>query len=59
MILLILASTWRALAVCHTATVSRNPNRLKEVIESSKIDGANGWQVSVITDPLDTAHSRW
>ncbi len=45
MILLILASTWRALPFVTLLLLASIQTVSKEVLESSRIDGANGWQV--------------
>lgn len=53
MILLILASTWRALPFATLLILSAMQMIPAEVIESSRIDGANGWQIiRHITVPL-------
>ena len=45
MVLLILASTWRALPFVTLLLLAAIQTVSKEVIESSRIDGANGWQI--------------
>ena len=45
MILLILASTWRALPFVTLLILAAIQTVSAEVVESSRIDGANGWQV--------------
>jgi len=45
MLLLILASTWRALPFVTLLLLAAIQTVSKEVLESSRIDGANGWQV--------------
>ena len=45
MVLLILASTWRALPFVTLLLLAAIQTVSKEVIESSRIDGASGWQV--------------
>ncbi len=45
MVLLILASTWRALPFVTLLLLASIQTVSKEVLESSRIDGANGWQV--------------
>ena len=45
MIYLILASTWRALPFITLLLLAAMQTVPTEVIESSRIDGANGWQV--------------
>lgn len=45
MIFLILASTWRALPFITLLLLAAIQTVPEEVIESSRIDGANGWQI--------------
>lgn len=45
MLLLILASTWRALPFATLLILAAIQMVPQEVIESSRIDGANGWQI--------------
>ncbi len=45
MVLLILASTWRALPFVTLLILAAMQMVPAEVVESSRIDGANGWQV--------------
>ena len=45
MIYLILASSWRALPFITLLLLAAMQTVSTEVIESSRIDGANGWQV--------------
>ncbi len=53
MVLLILASTWRALPFVTLLILSAMQMIPAEVIESGRIDGANGWQIiQHITIPL-------
>ncbi len=53
MILLILASSWRALPFITLLLLAAMQTVPTEVIESSRIDGANGWQiVRFIMTPL-------
>ncbi len=53
MVLLILASAWRALPFVTLLLLAALQTVPTEVIESARIDGANGWQtVRLITVPL-------
>lgn len=53
MIYLILASTWRALPFTTLLILAALQTISNEVLESSRIDGANGWQITRhITIPL-------
>ena len=53
LIYLILAATWRALPFITLLLLAALQTVSNEVVESSKIDGANGWQtVRFITVPL-------
>jgi ABC-type sugar transport system permease subunit len=53
MIYLILAATWRALPFITLLLLAALQTVSNEVVESSKIDGANGWQtIRHITIPL-------
>ncbi len=56
MIYLILAATWRALPFITLLLLAALQTVSNEVIESSRIDGANGWQtITPHHDPADPA----